>query len=122
MSSAGAGSAIAYGLGGQLDRILTTERPSKGIFATLLSVALAPDSGQFTAVRAGHPGMLVHTGATVDWLEPTAGQESGIYVSASLQAVLQAGVPPARVAVDLVGDTDPIAIAFAAENGCSPGR
>jgi serine phosphatase RsbU (regulator of sigma subunit) len=63
---------------GQLDRILTTERPSKGIFATLLSVALAPDSGHFTAVRAGHPGMLVHTGATVDWLEPTAGSALGL--------------------------------------------
>ena len=30
----------------QLDRILTTERPSRGTFATLLSVALTPDTGQ----------------------------------------------------------------------------
>ena len=62
----------------QLDRILSTERPSKGIFATLLSVALDPDSGHFTAVRAGHPGMLVHTRTTVDWLEPTAGSALGL--------------------------------------------
>ena len=62
----------------QLDRILSTERPSKGIFATLLSVALAPDTGHFTAVRAGHPGMLVHTRATVDWLEPAAGPALGL--------------------------------------------
>ena len=62
----------------QLDRILSTERPSKRIFATLLSVALAPDSGDFTAVRAGHPGMLVHTPATVDWLEPAAGPALGL--------------------------------------------
>lgn len=62
----------------QLDRILTTERPSRGTFATLLSVALEPDTGQFTAVRAGHPGMLMHGAGTVDWLEPVAGQALGL--------------------------------------------
>jgi serine phosphatase RsbU (regulator of sigma subunit) len=62
----------------ELDRILTTERPSKGIFATLLSVALEPDSGRFTAVRAGHPGLLLQGGGTVDWLEPRAGAALGL--------------------------------------------
>jgi serine phosphatase RsbU (regulator of sigma subunit) len=62
----------------QLDRILSTERHGKGIFATLLSVALAPDSGRFTAVRAGHPGMLVHTRDTVEWLEPAPGSALGL--------------------------------------------
>ncbi len=62
----------------QLDRILSTERPSKGIFATLVSVALEPDSGHFNVVRAGHPGMLVHTRTTVDWLEPAAGSALGL--------------------------------------------
>jgi serine phosphatase RsbU (regulator of sigma subunit) len=62
----------------QLDRILSTERPGKRIFATLLSVALAPDSGRYTAVRAGHPGMLVHARNTVDWLEPAAGPALGL--------------------------------------------
>ena len=43
----------------QLETILRAERPvSSGIFATVLSVALRPDSRRFTAVRAGHPGML----------------------------------------------------------------
>jgi serine phosphatase RsbU (regulator of sigma subunit) len=62
----------------QLDRILTTERPGKGIFATLLSVALAPDTGHFTAVRAGHPGLMVHGRDTVEWLEPPAGPALGL--------------------------------------------
>ncbi|MDT5390959.1 MAG: hypothetical protein QOE04_4600, partial [Mycobacterium sp.] len=45
----------------QMERILRAESPvSSGSFATVLSVALAPDSRKFTAVRAGHPGMLVH--------------------------------------------------------------
>lgn len=62
----------------QLDRILTTERPGAGIFATLLSVALDPDSGRFSAVRAGHPGMLVHSSDTVEWIEPPAGAALGL--------------------------------------------
>ncbi len=62
----------------QLDRILTTERPGRGTFATLLSVALAPDTGQFDVVRAGHPGLLMHGAGTVDWLEPAAGPALGL--------------------------------------------
>ncbi len=62
----------------ELDRILTTERPSRGIFATLLSVALEPDSGRFTAVRAGHPGLLLQGGGTVEWLEPKPGAALGL--------------------------------------------
>ena len=62
----------------ELDRILTTERTSTGTFATLLSVALEPDSGRFTAVRAGHPGLLLQGGGTVDWLEPRPGAALGL--------------------------------------------
>jgi serine phosphatase RsbU (regulator of sigma subunit) len=62
----------------QLERILLTERPSKGIFATLLSLAFAPDSPRFTAVRAGHPGMLMHGNNDVQWVEPTAGLALGL--------------------------------------------
>jgi serine phosphatase RsbU (regulator of sigma subunit) len=62
----------------QLDRILTTERPGTGVFATLLSVALDPDSGRFAAVRAGHPGMLLHGRNSVEWIEPSAGAALGL--------------------------------------------
>jgi serine phosphatase RsbU (regulator of sigma subunit) len=62
----------------QLERILFAERPAKGIFATLLSVALAPDSLRFNAVRAGHPGMLLHGNGDVQWLEPPAGPALGL--------------------------------------------
>jgi CheY-like chemotaxis protein len=62
----------------QLERILLTERPGKNIFATLLSLAFAPDSLSFTAVRAGHPGMLVHGDNSVQWVEPPAGPALGL--------------------------------------------
>jgi CheY-like chemotaxis protein len=62
----------------QLERILLTERPAKGIFATLMSLAFAPDSLRFTAVRAGHPGMLMHGDGDVRWVEPPAGPALGL--------------------------------------------
>ncbi|MEH3130243.1 MAG: fused response regulator/phosphatase [Mycolicibacterium neoaurum] len=62
----------------ELDRILVSERPHKGIFATLSSVALEPDTGAFTILRAGHPGMLLQGGGTVEWLEPVAGKALGL--------------------------------------------
>src|SRR5215217_2075677 len=62
----------------QLERILSAERPGKCIFATVLSVAISPDSLSFAAVRAGHPGMLLHGPGTVEWLEPPAGPALGL--------------------------------------------
>jgi serine phosphatase RsbU (regulator of sigma subunit) len=62
----------------RLEQILRAERGGRGIFATVLSVALWPDSLGFTAVRAGHPGMLLHGPGTVEWLEPPAGPALGL--------------------------------------------
>jgi serine phosphatase RsbU (regulator of sigma subunit) len=62
----------------ELDRILRTERAGKGIFATVLSLAIPPEGSQFRAVRAGHPGMLLHGGGTVRWLEPPGGAALGL--------------------------------------------
>lgn len=65
----------------QLERLLRAERARPGMFATVLSLAFAPDSRRFTAVRAGHPGMLVHGPDTVQWLEPPAGPALGLGAS-----------------------------------------
>lgn len=62
----------------QLERILRAETPESGIFATVLSIALDHDSRRFTAVRAGHPGMLLHGPRSVEWLEPPAGPALGL--------------------------------------------
>ncbi len=61
----------------RLEEILRAERAGTRIFATVLSVALRPDGG-FTAVRAGHPGMLLQGNGTVQWLEPPAGPALGL--------------------------------------------
>jgi len=62
----------------ELDRILCTERASKGIFATVLSLAIPPQGDKFRSVRAGHPGILVQGKGTVEWLEPPGGPALGL--------------------------------------------
>lgn len=62
----------------ELERILKTERAGKGIFATVLSLAIPPEGSRFAAVRAGHPGMLLHGERTVEWLEPPGGPALGL--------------------------------------------
>jgi serine phosphatase RsbU (regulator of sigma subunit) len=64
----------------QLERILRAERAGKGIFATVLSLAIPPEGPLISAVRAGHPGMLLHGGGTVDWVEPPGGPALGLRV------------------------------------------
>jgi serine phosphatase RsbU (regulator of sigma subunit) len=61
----------------QLERILRAESPDTRIFATVLSIAISPDNLSFNAVRAGHPGMLLHGPNSVEWLEPPAGPALG---------------------------------------------
>jgi serine phosphatase RsbU (regulator of sigma subunit) len=60
-----------------LEQIIHAEGPGHGIFATMLSLAVGPDSPQVIAVRAGHPGMLVHRPGTVEWVEPPRGPALG---------------------------------------------
>jgi serine phosphatase RsbU (regulator of sigma subunit) len=62
----------------QLERVLHSERTGTGIFATVLSLAIQPDSPRVTAVRAGHPGMLLQNGSRVEWIEPPAGPALGL--------------------------------------------
>lgn len=65
----------------QLDRLLHAERAENGVFATVLSLAIPagpPNSNPVRAVRAGHPGMLLHGAGTVDWLEPPYGPALGL--------------------------------------------
>jgi serine phosphatase RsbU (regulator of sigma subunit) len=62
----------------ELGRLLRAESPATGTFATVLSVALSPTDLRFTAVRAGHPGMLIHGPGSVEWLEPPAGSALGL--------------------------------------------
>ena len=62
----------------QLDQMLQAERGGDLTFATVLSLAIYPDDRRVTAVRAGHPGMLLHGAGTVEWIEPPGGLPLGL--------------------------------------------
>jgi serine phosphatase RsbU (regulator of sigma subunit) len=62
----------------QLERVLHAERTGSGIFATVLSLEIPADSSRVTAIRAGHPGMLLQGAGTVEWIEPPAGPALGL--------------------------------------------
>jgi CheY-like chemotaxis protein len=62
----------------QLDQMLDAERGGGRTFATVLSLAIYPDDRRVTAVRAGHPGMLLHGAGTVEWIEPPGGLPLGL--------------------------------------------
>jgi serine phosphatase RsbU (regulator of sigma subunit) len=73
----------------QLERMLHAERTDTGIFATVLSLEILPDSPRVTAIRAGHPGMLRQDGATVEWIEPPAGPALGLHADDWPQSELE---------------------------------
>lgn len=64
----------------QLERVLYSERPDTGIFATVLSLEISPDSPRVSVIRAGHPPMLVQAGGAVEWFEPAGGPALGLGV------------------------------------------
>ncbi|WP_459971357.1 PP2C family protein-serine/threonine phosphatase [Mycobacterium sp. MUNTM1] len=64
----------------QLERVLYSERPDTGIFATVLSLEISPDGPHVSVIRAGHPPMLVQAGGAVEWFEPSGGPALGLGV------------------------------------------
>lgn len=62
----------------QLERVLRSERTGTGVFATVLVLEIPPDSPRITAIRAGHPGMLLQRDGTVEWVEPPGGPALGL--------------------------------------------
>jgi serine phosphatase RsbU (regulator of sigma subunit) len=63
----------------ELNRILRTERAGSGNFATVMSLAIPPSGLMITAVRAGHPGMLLHHEGTVEWVQPPGAPALGLH-------------------------------------------
>ncbi|KZS58803.1 PP2C family protein-serine/threonine phosphatase [Mycobacterium ostraviense] len=70
----------------RLEQVLRAERTAEGVFATVLSLTMragpsgSPHGSRIKVIRAGHPGMLLHGGGTVEWLEPPAGPALGLHL------------------------------------------
>jgi CheY-like chemotaxis protein len=63
----------------QLEVVLHAERAGPGILASVVSLEIPPGGAPITAIRAGHPGMLLQGAGTVDWVEPAAGPALGLH-------------------------------------------
>ncbi len=64
----------------ELNRILRVERAGSGLFATVMSLAIPPTGPLISAVRAGHPGMLLHRDGQVDWVTPPGAPALGVHL------------------------------------------
>jgi len=62
-----------------LEQMLHAEYSGGRTFATVLSLVLYPDDRRVIAMRAGHPGMLLHGPGTVEWVEPPGGLPLGFH-------------------------------------------
>ncbi|OBF03470.1 fused response regulator/phosphatase [Mycobacterium sp. ACS4054] len=62
----------------QLERVLHSERTGTGVFATVLALEIPADGPRITAIRAGHPAMLLQRDGTVEWVEPPGGPALGL--------------------------------------------
>ncbi|MCS0634896.1 SpoIIE family protein phosphatase [Streptomyces sp. LP05-1] len=62
-----------------LEEILVAERGGDHLFATLTSCVFAPDRSSVRVVRAGHPGLLLHSrdDGRVTWYDPPGGMALG---------------------------------------------
>lgn len=62
----------------KLEEILVAERPGNRLFATVTSLAMAPDCRTVAIMRAGHPGVLLRSANTVEWIEAPGGPALGL--------------------------------------------
>jgi serine phosphatase RsbU (regulator of sigma subunit) len=63
----------------KLEQMLHAEYSGGRTFATVLSLVFYPDDRRVVAMRAGHPGMLLHGAGTVEWVEPPGGLPLGFH-------------------------------------------
>jgi serine phosphatase RsbU (regulator of sigma subunit) len=61
-----------------MHRILVAERTSPEVFATVSMVSLNPDRRSVRVLRAGHPGLLMRSPATVELVETPHGPALGL--------------------------------------------
>jgi serine phosphatase RsbU (regulator of sigma subunit) len=68
----------------QLERILLAERSDPGVFATVTTLTLHPDRCTVRVLRAGHPGLFVRAGETVELVETAFGPALGVLAGSDL--------------------------------------
>ena len=62
----------------RLEELLVAERARSEVFATLVSLVVAPGARTARVVRAGHHGLLMRDGGRVEWVEVPGGPALGV--------------------------------------------
>ena len=62
-----------------LEQVLVAERDGDHVFTTLTHLVFPPDRRRVTVLRAGHPGLLVRTGAKIDLVVCEGGPALGLF-------------------------------------------
>ena len=62
-----------------LEQVLVAERDGDHVFTTLTHLVFPPDRRRVTVLRAGHPGLLVRTGAQIDLVVCEGGPALGLF-------------------------------------------
>ncbi|QDC15926.1 PP2C family protein-serine/threonine phosphatase [Rhodococcus ruber] len=77
----------------KLERIMVAERANERHFATLTSLVMSPDRRRVQVMRAGHPGLLLHSPRGVDWVEAPGGPALGLLPGVSTWPVHELELP-----------------------------
>lgn len=62
----------------QLEEILVAERTESRFFASMTNLTMCADRSTVEVMRAGHPGLLLRHGGTIDWVEAPGGPALGL--------------------------------------------
>ncbi|MDR7169251.1 serine phosphatase RsbU (regulator of sigma subunit) [Nocardia kruczakiae] len=76
-----------------LEEVLVAERTGPQTFATLTTLYAPPGRGAVEVIRAGHPGMLVHSPTGTEWLEVPGGPALGFMPGRADWPVTEVTVP-----------------------------
>ncbi|MBF0660359.1 MAG: fused response regulator/phosphatase [Rhodococcus sp.] len=77
----------------KLEEILVAERSENRIFASVTNLSMSPDRRTVEVMRAGHPGLLLRNGSSVDWLEAPGGPALGLLPTLSTWPVHEITLP-----------------------------
>ncbi|MCU1642393.1 MAG: hypothetical protein JWN03_2668 [Nocardia sp.] len=77
-----------------LEQMLLAERTGRHTFATVTTLVLRPRRHVVQVMRAGHPGMLMHTDRGVEWLEVPGGPALGFMPGQADWPISELALPP----------------------------
>ena len=77
----------------QLEELLVAERTESRFFASMTNLTMCADRSTVEVMRAGHPGLLLRHGGTIDWIEAPGGPALGLVPGVATWPVHELDLP-----------------------------